>query len=129
MNEQTVVTYLTASGARDALAFYETAFGAEQHGEIYEEGDRIGHAEFRIGSTEFYISDECPELGVKSPTTLGGTATAMSIAVDDVDAAWARAMDAGASEDRPPQDQMGFRIGWLRDPFGHRWALTGPESG
>lgn len=129
MSDQTVTSYLTVSGARDAIDFYVAAFGAEPHGPVYEGDDgRVGHAEFSIGSTEFYISDEHPEIGVVGPATLAGSSAAFCINVDDVDEAYARAMAAGAIADRPPADQMDFRAAWFRDPFGHRWNFMGPAS-
>lgn len=69
------------------------------------------------------LSDEFPELGVLSPATLGGNACALVLRVDDVEAAFQRALDAGATVERPLADGPGGRGGWLRDPFGHRWHL------
>ena len=127
MSEQTVISYLTVDGARAALDFYAAAFEATHHGPIYEDDDgRIGHAHFAIGSTEFYISDEHPELGVVAPTRVGGSTAAFCINVGDVDAAYERALAHGGVGDRPPADQLDFRSAWLRDPFGHRWGLMGP---
>jgi PhnB protein len=73
------------------------------------------------------IADEFPELGAISPLTLGGTYGALTLTVDDVDAAWQRALDAGATELHPLQDAFwGERHGQLVDPFGHRWGLAQP---
>ena len=123
--QMTVTAYLCADPAAEALDFYKRAFGAEEVGERYEEGDgRIGHATFRIGATTLYISDEAPSLGVRSPVTLKGSPVSLSLAVPDADAAFARAIDAGATVDRPLKDEPYGRSGWLHDPFGYRWNIV-----
>ncbi len=87
----------------------------------------VGHAEFTIGDTVFYIADEHPEYDVLSPSTLGGSAVRLELLVDDVDAWYERAVAAGAIGERPPSDQFhGNRNASLRDPFGHRWSITHP---
>jgi PhnB protein len=124
-----VTTYLCAKPAADAIDFYKRAFDAQEVGEKYAEDDgRIGHAEFRIGATGFYISDEAESLGVLSPTTLGGAGVSFSISVPDADAAYQRAVDAGATATRPLRDEVFGRSGWLVDPFGFRWNIVGPVA-
>jgi PhnB protein len=126
----TVTTYLCAKPAAGAIDFYKRAFDAEEVGERYAEDDgRIGHAEFRIGETHFYISDEAESLGVFSPSTLGGAAVSLSIAVPDADPAYKRAVDAGATAERPLRDETYGRSGWLMDPFGFRWNIVAPAGG
>ncbi|WP_437586756.1 VOC family protein [Sorangium sp. So ce1000] len=86
---------------------------------------RSSHAELSIGRARFFLSDEYPELGAISPATLGGSSPAVVVDVEDVDALVARAAAAGATIDRPPQDEpLGDRTAWLRDPFGHRWSFA-----
>lgn len=122
-----VTPYLTASDAGAALDFYAAAFGAVEQFRVVGDDGRLGHAEFTVGATRFMLSDEYEELGVVSPATLGGTATALYLEVDDVDALFARAVAAGATAQREPADQThGNRIGTLLDPFGHRWMLSQP---
>lgn len=123
-----VTAYLCASDASGAIAFYTNAFGAVEDYRM-EDGGRIGHAELAIGDTTLYISDEWPEMGVKSPLTLGGNSVSFVIDVPDVDAAFQRAVDAGATVERPIEDAPYARGGWVRDPFGHRWSIqtTNPD--
>ena len=126
----TVTSYLCAKGAADAIEFYQNAFGAEDMGGRYVNDDgTLGHAEFRIGKTTFYISDEAPQLGVVSPLALSGSAVSFSMSVPDADAAFKRALDAGATIERPLRDEPFGRSGWLVDPFGHRWNIVSPPTG
>lgn len=120
-----VTPYLTVSGGLAALDFYAAAFGAAVGQRVVMDDGRLGHAEFAIGGATFYLSDEFPEMGVASPTTLGGTPIALHLEVDDVDTAFAAAVAAGATSQMEPADQPhGARHGTLVDPFGHRWMLS-----
>jgi uncharacterized glyoxalase superfamily protein PhnB len=118
-----VTAYLCAQGAADAIDFYKRAFGAKEQYRLTDEAGRIGHATISIGDTTLYISDEAPQLGVFSPATLKGNSCSFVLAVDDVDAAWGRAIGAGAKVERPITVAPYGRGGWLLDPFGHRWNL------
>lgn len=117
--------YLCCKGAAEAIAFYEKAFGAKQLMCMAEPNGRIGHAEIEIAGAVVMLSDEYPDHGVQSPTTLGGSPVGIHVYVDDVDAVMRRAEAAGAQVLRPPADQFyGDRAGQLRDPFGHKWYLA-----
>ena len=117
--------YICCADAARALAFYTAAFGAVETMRFAEPNGRIGHAEIKIGDALIMLSDESPEMDVKSPQTLGGTPTAIHLYVADVDAFVRRAVAAGATLTRPPSDQFyGDRNGQLRDPFGHRWSIA-----
>lgn len=119
-----VTSYLIVDDAAKALDFYRDAFGAE---EMYRlpMGDRIGHAETRIGDTVLMLSDEWPDMNALSPNTRGGATSSFMIYVEDADAAYARAVKAGARADRPvKQEFWGDRIGSVVDPFGHKWSLS-----
>jgi PhnB protein len=120
-----VTPYLTVSDGAAALDWYGRAFGAQEEFRVVGHDGRLGHAEFTIGSARFMLSDEYPEIGVVSPTTLGGAGTALHLSVSDVDALFAQAVEAGATSQAPPADQPhGARHGTLLDPFGHRWMLS-----
>lgn len=122
-----VIPYLTASDAVGALGWYTQAFGAEEQFRVVGPDGLLGHAEFRIGEAVFYLSDEHPAMGVVSPSTLGGTPFALHLSVTDVDAMFSRAVAAGATAQREPEDQPhGARHGALLDPYGHRWMLSQP---
>ena len=119
-----VTPYLIVDDAAEAIRFYEKALGAT---EIFRlpMGDRIGHAEIKIGNSHIMLSDEFPDCGALSPKTIGGCPSSLLIYVEDVDAAYARATAAGATAERPPEDQFwGDRMGSLVDPFGHSWSLA-----
>ena len=120
-----LVPYLAISGAARALDWYGEVFGAVEQLRVVGDDGRIGHAELTIGTARLMLSDEYPEIDVRSPQTLGGSATTLHLTVPDVDAAFARAVAAGATAVAEPADQPhGNRHGTLVDPFGHRWMLS-----
>lgn len=120
------VPYLAVAGARAAIDWYTEVFGATIVGEpIVMPDDRIGHAELAIGDGVLYLADEHPEIGVAAPRP-NAAAVSLMLPVDDADAVRDRAIDAGASGDRPPYDGYGERMAWIVDPFGHRWGLHSP---
>lgn len=121
-----VYPYLRIRGCDAAIAFYAKAFGAQELFRLAEPSGRIGHAELKIGPATLMLSDEYPENGISGPQTLGGTSFSIHLHVDDVDAVFARAVEAGATVVRPLQNQFyGERSGTVRDPFGHEWLLGG----
>ncbi len=118
--------YLRVHSAAQAIEFYARAFDAKEQFRLTEPSGRIGHAEIKLGPTTLMLADEYPEQGICGPRSLGGTTIAIHLHVDDVDRAFAQAVDAGATIVRPLQDQFyGERSGTVRDPFGHEWLLGG----
>jgi PhnB protein len=88
-------------------------------------GDKIGHAELEIGDSVVMLSDEYPDMGILGPKALGGTPVTINVYVEDVDAAFERAINAGAKSQRPVENQFyGDRSGQFEDPFGHRWSVA-----
>jgi uncharacterized glyoxalase superfamily protein PhnB len=121
-----VFPYLRVRDAVAAISFYANAFGARELFRLQEPGGRIGHAEIRIGPATLMLADEYPEHGIIGPHTLGGTTFSLHLHVDDVDAAFDRAVRAGATIVRPLENHFyGERSGTVRDPFGHEWLLGG----
>lgn len=119
-----VTAYLTIDGAAEAIDFYKRAFGATEVMRM-PMGDRIAHAEIRIGDSHVMLSDEMPDMGFLSPQSRGGATSSLMFYVADVDAAFRKAVEAGATSERPVEDQFwGDRMGTLVDPFGHRWSLA-----
>jgi len=119
-----VTPYIIVDGAAEAIRFYERALGATEVMRL-PMGDKLGHAEIRIGDSHVMLSDEWPEAGMLGPLKRGGTTASLMVYVEDVDAAFRRALDAGATAERPVEDQFyGDRSGTLIDPFGHRWTLA-----
>ena len=121
----TVTPYLIVHNAKEALAFYERAFGAKLR-ERFEDpsSGKIGHAEFEIGDSRIALADEYPEMGAKSAKSLGGTPVSILLYVPDADAVVGQAIKAGATLTRPVTDQFyGDRAGSVTDPFGHSWYV------
>jgi uncharacterized glyoxalase superfamily protein PhnB len=123
---RTVTPYLTLKGAARAIDFYERAFGAQEVERMTgPDGESVMHAEVRIGDSIVMLSDEFPQMGSRSPETLGGTTASIFLYVPDVDTAFQRAVDAGAKTIMPPTDMFwGDRFGTLVDPFGHQWSMA-----
>jgi PhnB protein len=120
-----VTPYLIVKDAVRALEFYKNAFGATEVMRFVQPDGRVGHAEVRIGDSHVMLADEFPEIGAKSPQTIGGTPVTMMVYVEDVDATVAQAVSAGATLTRPVQDQFyGDRAGGVTDPFGHVWFIA-----
>ncbi|MEO9255941.1 MAG: VOC family protein, partial [Tepidiformaceae bacterium] len=83
--------------------------------------------EIVIGETVLYLSDEAPELGVLSPATLGGNSCTLVLAVPDLEAAFKRAVDAGATVQHEIEEAPYGREARIVDPFGHRWMIQTPN--
>jgi len=122
--QHTVTTYLLVAGAARAIDFYREAFGATELSRM-PMGDKLGHAEIAIGDTHLMLSDEWPEMGLLGPAARGGPTSSFVLYGADADAAFARAVGAGATVEREVADQpWGDRMGVVVDPFGHRWSLA-----
>lgn len=121
----TVTPSIVVRGAEEALDFYRKAFNAEETLRMPGPDGRIMHAEFRIGDSVMMLGDEMPEMGAKSPLSLGGSPVSFFIYVENVDEAWQRAINAGAKQVMPLADMFwGDRAGCVDDPFGHHWWLA-----
>ncbi len=119
-----VTPYLIIDGAAEAIRWYGEALGAEEVLRL-PMGDRIAHAEIRIGDSMIMLSDEWPDMGKLSPKSRGGATSALMIYLEDADSAFQRAIAAGATQEQPVQDQFyGDRSGSITDPFGHSWTLA-----
>ena len=120
-----VTPYLIIKGATEAIDFYKKAFGATELFRMPAPGGKIGHAEIKIGDSPIMLADESPEMGYKSPQSLGGSPISIMIYVADVDTVFKQAIAAGGKEQRPVKDQFyGDRSGTLEDPFGHVWHVA-----
>ncbi len=121
----TVTPYMAVRDCAGAIDFYRRAFGAEKTMQLNMPDGTIAHAEIRIGDSTVMLSEENEEWGNKSPATLGGSPMFLMIYVPDVDAAFRKAIAAGASEVQPVKDQFyGDRSGTLKDPYGYQWTLS-----
>jgi PhnB protein len=120
-----VTPYLVVNGAARAIDFYKQAFGATELLRMEGPGGSVGHAEIKIGDSPVMLADEHPQMGFRSPRTLGGAGVSLMIYVENVDEVFPRAIAAGAKEVRPVQNQFyGDRSGTLEDPFGHVWTIS-----
>ncbi len=123
---QTLTPHLVMGDAAGAIEFYKRAFGAvELMRQPEPNGTRLLHAAVRIGDSVLMLADAFPELGHRGPEDLGGTPVAVHIYCEDVDAAVARAVGAGATITMPPADMFwGDRYARLTDPYGHLWSIA-----
>ncbi len=124
-----IVPYLCIRGAAKAIEFYKAAFGAEVM-TLMPMGDQVAHADLKIGGGRVYLADEMPGFGaVKSPKTLKGASANIHLWSEDCDAAFAKAVAAGAKVLMPLTDQFwGDRYGMVGDPFGHVWAISSQKE-
>jgi PhnB protein len=112
-----------------AIKFYKAAFGADELFRIDDESSGAVVARLSVGESEFWLADESPEHGNFSPESLGGGSVRMVMIVKDPDAAFERAVMAGASVVWPVSNQpYGWRVGRIVDPFGHHWEIGRPLS-
>lgn len=119
-----VTPYLTVRNAGQAIEFYKQAFGARERVRMAGPEGKVAHAELQIADSIFMLGEECPEHGNVSPQTLEGSPVGLALYVENVDAAFDRAVDAGASVKEALSDKFwGDRCGSLADPFGHKWTL------
>jgi PhnB protein len=119
------IPYLCIKDAADAIEYYKKVFGAIETVRMADPSGKIGHAELRINGHALYIADEYPEMGFRSPKSLGGTPVMLHLYVDDSDAVMKRAEEAGGTVQRPVETQFyGDRGGKLLDPFGHEWYIS-----
>ena len=108
-----------------AVEFYKAAFGAR---ELFLIGDAEKGvvAQLAVGDAEFWVADESPEHLNFSPESLGGATTRMVLAVEEPDAVFQRALEAGAKAISPVQEGHGWRVGRVVDPYGHHWEIGKP---
>src|SRR4051812_31152278 len=104
------------NGAR-AVDFYKAAFGARELFRLDAEDGAVV-AQLGVDAADFWVADESPEHLNFSPETIGGGSVRMVFTVDDPDAVFARAVQAGAKVVWPVADQYGWRLGRVVDPFG-----------
>ncbi len=118
-----VTPYLVLDDATAAIEFYKKAFGAK---ELFRMpmGNRIGHAEILIGNSRIMLADENPASQIHSAKHYQGSPVSLMLYVEDVDASAERAVAAGATIQRPVQNQFyGDRSGTFVDPFGYQWTI------
>ncbi len=122
----TLTPHMIIKDCGKAMDFYKKAFGAEEICRMPGPGGQgVMHCELQIGDSVLMACDEFPNMGSKSPQTLGGTCIKLHLYVTDVDAAFRKAVDAGCEAIMPPQDMFwGDRYSGVKDPFGHEWSIA-----
>jgi len=120
----TITPALTCKDAGRAIDFYQRAFGAKEIVRMAGPNGGVGHAELQIGDSMFFVSDAFP--GMSGPPPEGSLPSSyMFLYVDDVDAAFKKAVDAGCKTTMPVTDMFwGDRYGKVVDPFGHHWGMA-----
>ena len=125
-----ITAHLTIGGgkAEQAIAFYTKAFGAEEiRRHMADDGQRIMHAYLALNGGSLMLNDEFPEF-MSAPATPPGSVV-LHLQVPDADAAWNRAVDAGADVHFPIADQFwGDRYGQVKDPYGFTWSIGAPSA-
>ena len=120
-----VTPYLIVDGGAAAIEFYGSVLGATERMRMPAPGDKVGHAELQIGDATIMLADEFPDMGALGPKTVGGTPVTLHVYVEDADAVFDRAVNAGAKALRAVEDRFyGDRSGEFEDPFGHRWSVA-----
>jgi PhnB protein len=122
---RTATPYIIVNDATKAIAFYKSVFGATELVRLADATGKVMHAELRIDNSPIMLADEFPDMGYRSPQSLGGSPVSILLYVTDVDEQVARAIAAGAKETMPVADQFdGDRRGTVTDPFGHVWLVA-----
>ncbi len=123
----TITPHLVVKNASEAIAFYEKALGAVEIRRMPCPDGRLMHAEVQIGDSRLFLCDDFPEYGSCAVAPQGQEPSPMTIHmfVEDVDARFQQAVDAGAVVEMPPQNMFwGDRYGRFVDPFGHHWSIA-----
>jgi len=121
----TLTPHLIVRNAAQAIEFYQKAFGAELLGKMLTPDGKVMHAALKVGDSMLMLNDEFPEWGALSPLSSGGSGVTIHIYLENVDAAFGRAISAGAAVKMPLMDQFwGDRYGIVTDPYGHHWSMA-----
>lgn len=116
---------LVINNANEAIEFYKKAFDAKEIYRFPTPDGKILHAMIQIGNSFVMMSDEFPTIGLKSPSSIGGTAVTLHLYVEDADKIFKQAIDSGAVVTMPIMDAFwGDRYGMVIDPYGHSWAIA-----
>ena len=120
----TVTPHLICAGAAEAIEFYKQAFGAVELSRMLSPEGKVMHATIRIGDSVIMLNDETPQWESYGPKHLKGSPVTIHLYVEDADAVFAQAVEAGAKPAVPVEDMFwGDRYGKVEDPFGHQWSI------
>ncbi|MBK7642347.1 MAG: VOC family protein [Planctomycetes bacterium] len=120
-----VTPHIIVKDIKNAVAFYQKAFGAEACHIFPGPDGKPMHGDIKIGNAHVMLSPENPQWQARGPLALGGTPVTLALYVTDVDASFKRAVDAGAKPVMPPADMFwGDRFSVVTDPEGHSWSIA-----
>ena len=120
-----VTPHLVCAGAADAIEFYKKAFNAEELAQLAGPDGKLMHGLIKIGDSMLMLVDEYPQWDSLGPKARNGTSVTLHLYVEDADAQFKQAIDAGCSVRMPLTDMFwGDRYGVLQDPFGHLWSIA-----
>src|SRR5262249_53338352 len=122
-----IAPMLSVRRGAQAVEFYKAAFGASEVFRIDSDSGEVV-ARLSVEGAEFWVADESTEHLNFSPESLGGGTVRMVMIVGDPDAAFDRAVNAGATAVHPVSNEYGWRLGRIVDPFGHHWEIGKPLS-
>jgi uncharacterized glyoxalase superfamily protein PhnB len=122
----TLTPNLVVRDCAKAIEFYKRAFGAEEkHRFVAPDGKSVWHVELRIGDSTFFMNDEMPGMGNAAPTAERPAPVTLWLSVPDCDAAYQRAVGAGARSARAPEDAFwGDRVAAVMDGYGYTWSFA-----
>jgi PhnB protein len=117
--------HIVVPEAAEASRWYQRALGAAERSRVTLPGGKVMTLELSFGDSTVMVASEFPEAGILSPLGIGGTATVLQLYLEDVEAVWERAVEAGAEVRHPLGETFwGDLHGQIEDPFGHRWNLA-----
>lgn len=121
----TLTPHMVVKTCGEAMAWYEKAFGAEERFRIASPDGQVMHAQMRFGDSILMLNDEFPDMGALGPDPERKSPVVLHLYVEDVDAAFTRAVEAGATPAMPLTDAFwGDRYGMVIDPYGHCWSIA-----
>jgi uncharacterized glyoxalase superfamily protein PhnB len=122
----TLTPNLVLRDCAKAIEFYKRAFGAQEVARFpAPDGKSIWHAELKIGNSVFYLADEMPGMSPPPPSAASAAPVTMWLWVQDADAAYRKAIEAGAKSKSAPTDMFwGDRCAGVADPYGYLWTFS-----
>jgi PhnB protein len=120
-----ITPHLVVRNADQAIEFYKRAFDAKELYRMPTPDGKVMHAEIKIGNSMLMLVDEFPQWNCMGPQSLGGSSVTIHLYVEDADALFVQAREAGAAVKMPIEDTFwGDRFGKVTDPFGHDWSIA-----
>ncbi len=117
---------LWADRPREAIAFYQAAFGATVVHQVGDGADIV--AQLAVGDVCFWVANTDPGRGRFSAAVIGGGTSRTLLVTGDPDNMVSAALAAGATATSPVGDEHGWRLGRITDPFGHHWEIGTPTG-